>query len=150
MSVIIRQGKEEDLPKILELIKELAEYENAPEEVVNNLDLMKEHGFGDNPIYRFEVAEKEGVIVGTAIYYTKYSTWKGKKLYLEDLIITETERGQGIGTSLFERCLQMAKEGDYYSLEWQVLDWNEPAINFYKKYNPIFDSEWVDCRLRLK
>ncbi|MEN8251200.1 MAG: GNAT family N-acetyltransferase, partial [Bacteroidota bacterium] len=145
MSLAVRKGVEQDLPEILELIKELATYERAPQEVENTVDLMREHGFGEVPIFGFEVAEKDNKIIGTAIYYTKYSTWKGKKLHLEDLIITESERGQKAGKALFERCLEIAKEQKCYALEWQVLDWNEPAINFYKRYQSEFDPEWIDC-----
>jgi GNAT superfamily N-acetyltransferase len=148
MEFIIRRGEEKDLPAVLELIKELAEYEKMPEEVANTVDMMREHGFGEKPIFGFEVAEKKGKIIGTAIYYTKYSTWKGKKFFLEDLIVTEAERGNKVGKALFERCLQLTKEGGFHSLVWQVLDWNEPAINFYKKYQTEFDSEWIDCSLQ--
>lgn len=147
MDFIIRKGEEKDLPQVLELIKELAEYEKMPEKVENTVELMKEEGFGSNPVFGFEVAEKEGVIVGSAIYYTKYSTWKGKKFYLEDLIVTESERGKKVGKALFEKCLELTKEGGFHSMLWQVIDWNEPAINFYKKYNTEFSTEWVDCSL---
>jgi len=148
MNVLIRKGERRDLPEVLELIKELAVYEKAPDEVINTVDLMQRDGFGDAPIFSFIVAEKAGKVVGTAIYYTKYSTWKGKKLYLEDLIVTESERGNEVGKALFDRCVELTKEGGFYSLVWQVLDWNEPAINFYKKYNASFDTEWVDCSLK--
>lgn len=145
MSLVIRKGEEKDLPQVLELIQELADYEKAPEEVENTVDMMREAGFGDNPIFGFLVAEKDDKVIGTAIYYTKYSTWKGKKFYLEDLIVTEKERGQQVGKALFEACLELTKSGGFHSMVWQVLDWNEPAINFYKKYATEFDGEWVDC-----
>lgn len=148
MNFRIRKGKEQDLPEVLELIRELAIFEKAPDEVVNTVDMMKEQGFGANPIYGFEVAEKDSKIIGTAIYYTKYSTWKGKKLFLEDLIITEAEREKKVGKALFDRCLELTKKGGYHSMVWQVLDWNEPAINFYKKYHTEFDSQWIDCSLQ--
>ena len=147
MGFIIRKGEEKDLPQVLELIKELATYEKAPHAVINTIAMMQEHGFGKEPIFGFEVAEKAGKIIGTAIYYTQYSTWKGKKLFLEDLIITESERGKNVGKALFEKCLELARKGGFHSLVWQVLNWNEPAINFYKKYNTEFDSEWIDCSL---
>ena len=149
MSFIIRKGEEKDLPAVLVLIKELAHYENLVEEVTNTVEMMREHGFGPNPIYGFEVVEQQGVIIGTAIYYTKYSTWKGKKFYLEDLIITESERGKKVGKALFDRCLELTKAGGFHSMVWQVLDWNEPGINFYKKYHTEFDSEWIDCSLEV-
>ena len=147
MEFIIRKGKEEDLPQVLGLIKELAEYEKMPEEVDNTIETMLEDGFGKTPIFGFEVAEKAGKVIGCAIYYLKYSTWKGRKFYLEDLIVTEAERGNKVGKALFDRCLELAKEAGAYSMLWQVIDWNEPAINFYKKYNTEFTSVWIDCSL---
>ena len=147
MEFIIRKGEERDLPEVLDLIKELAEYEKMPDQVDNTVEMMREHGFGKNPIFDFEIAEKAGKIIGCAIYYTKYSTWKGRKFYLEDLIVTESERGNRVGKALFERCLELAKKSGSYSMLWQVIDWNEPAINFYKKYNTEFTSVWIDCSL---
>jgi GNAT superfamily N-acetyltransferase len=147
MDFIIRKGEEKDLPEVLELIKELAVYEKMPEKVENTVEMMKEQGFGRDPIFAFEVAEKDGVLIGIAIYYTKYSTWKGKKFYLEDLIVTESARGKKVGKALFERCLELTKEGGFHSMLWQVIDWNEPAINFYKKYNTEFTTVWIDCSL---
>lgn len=147
MEFIIRKGEEKDLPEVLDLIKELAAFEKMPDEVDNTVELMREHGFGKEPIFGFEVAEKDGKIVGTAIYYTKYSTWKGRKFYLEDLIVTETERGNKVGKALFERCLELAKKAGAHSMLWQVIDWNEPAIKFYKKYDTEFTSVWIDCSL---
>ena len=148
MSFIIRKGEERDLPSVLSLIKELAAYEHAADEVENSVEMMKADGFGEQPAFGFFVAEKENQIIGTAIYYTKYSTWKGKKLYLEDLIVTESERGNKVGKALFERCLQLAKEGKFDGMMWQVLDWNEPAINFYNKYPTEYSKEWIDCYLK--
>ncbi len=148
MDFIIRQGQEKDLPAVLGLIKELAAYENAPHEVENTVAMMREHGFGPEPVYKFIVAEKAGKVIGTAIYFTKYSTWKGKKLFLEDLVVTEAERGKQVGKALFDKCLEMTRTGGYHSLVWQVLNWNEPAINFYKKYPTAFDREWIDCSLK--
>ncbi len=148
MDFTLRPGKEEDLPRILELIQELADYEKAPDEVENTVELMREEGFGKNPIFGFVVAQRGREIIGTAIYYTKYSTWKGKKFYLEDLIVTESERGNGVGKALFDECRRLTKEGGYYSMMWQVLDWNRPAINFYKKYGSEFSGEWIDCQLK--
>ncbi|HHL52644.1 MAG TPA: GNAT family N-acetyltransferase [Flammeovirgaceae bacterium] len=148
MKLTIRAGQREDLPAVLALVQELAEYERAAQEVENTVERMAADAFGPQPVFGFLVAEKDGRIVGTAIYYTKYSTWKGRKLHLEDLIVTEQERGRNIGKALFEACLQLAKEGGYHSLTWQVLNWNEPAINFYKKYPVTFDDEWLDCSLK--
>lgn len=143
----IRQGTKADLPRTLELIKELAEYEKAPHEVTNTLAKMEEDGFGKNPIFGFFVAEKEQNIVGISLYYYRYSTWKGKRLYLEDIIVTEKERGSGLGKLLFDRTMQQCLDDNCTGMMWQVLDWNEPAINFYKKYNAKMDYEWVNCHL---
>jgi GNAT superfamily N-acetyltransferase len=146
--ITIRKGIKADLPRVLELIKELALYEKAPHEVINTVELMEEDGFGPNPIYGLFVAENEKGVVGISIYYWRYSTWKGKRLYLEDIVVTETERGKGIGKLLFDRTMQHALDEDCSGMMWQVLDWNEPAINFYKKYYKAkLDGEWINCSL---
>lgn len=148
MSANIRTGIKSDLPRVLELIKELATYERAPHEVTNTVELMEQDGFGPDPIYGFFVAEGNKEIVGVSIYYWRYSTWKGKRLYLEDIVVTESERGKGIGKKLFDRTLQHALDENCSGIMWQVLDWNEPAINFYKKfYRPKLDGEWINCSL---
>ncbi|HEY3430839.1 MAG TPA: GNAT family N-acetyltransferase [Cyclobacteriaceae bacterium] len=144
----IRIGKKEDLPRVLDLVKELALYERAPHEVTNTVERMEKDGFGSNPIYGLFVAENGNGIVGISIYYWRYSTWKGKRLYLEDIIVTEKERGSGIGKLLFDRTMQHAIDENCSGMIWQVLDWNEPAINFYKKYyNAKLDGEWINCSL---
>jgi GNAT superfamily N-acetyltransferase len=143
----IRQGVKGDLPRVLELIKELAEYEKAPHEVTNTLAMMEEDGFGPKPIFGFFVTENERGIVGLSLYYYRYSTWKGKRLYLEDIIVTEKERGSGLGKLLFDRTMQKCLDDGCTGMMWQVLDWNEPAINFYKKYKAKMDYEWVNCHL---
>ncbi len=144
---MVRVGKEDDLTAVLELVKELAEYENELDQVSNTVERMKIDGFGDQPIYGFFVAEKGENIVGVAIYYYRYSTWKGKRLYLEDIVVTESERGSGFGKMLFDATINKAKETNCTGMMWQVLDWNEPAIEFYKKYNANFDEEWINCSL---
>jgi GNAT superfamily N-acetyltransferase len=146
-SINIREGKKSDLPRVLELVKELAEYEKAPQEVINTVEKMEEDGFGATPIYGFFVAENENGIVGLSLYYWRYSTWKGKRLYLEDIIVTEKERGGGIGKLLFDRTMQHTLDSKCSGMMWQVLDWNEPAINFYKKYGAKLDGEWINCNL---
>ena len=143
----IRKGTKADIPRVLELIKELAEYERAPHEVTNTEAKMEVDGFGPNPIYGMFVAENENGIVGISIYYWRYSTWKGKRLYLEDIVVTEKERGKQIGKLLFERTMQHTLDENCSGMMWQVLDWNEPAINFYKKYNAKLDGEWINCSL---
>jgi GNAT superfamily N-acetyltransferase len=130
------------------LIRELAEYEKAPEEVTNTIEMMTRDGFGENPVYGFYVAEEFQQIIGISIYYYRYSTWKGKKLYLEDIIVTESKRGNGIGKKLFDQTVHKAIEEDCQGMSWQVLNWNEPAIRFYReKYQSSFDDEWINCAL---
>ena len=146
--ITIRNGTKSDLPRVLELIRELALYEKAPHEVTNTVALMEKDGFGPNPIYGLFVGETEMGIVGISIFYWRYSTWKGKRLYLEDIIVTESERGNGYGKLLFDRTMQHALDEDCSGMMWQVLDWNEPAINFYKKYySAKMDGEWINCSL---
>ena len=144
---MVRVGKESDLPAVLDLVKELADYENALDQVSNTVDRMTADGFGDNPVFGFFVAEKNDSIVGVSIYYYRYSTWKGKRLYLEDIVVTEAERGNGFGKLLFDATISQAKESKCTGMMWQVLDWNKPAIEFYKKYNADFDEEWINCSL---
>lgn len=143
----IREGRKEDLPRVLELIQELAEFERAPHEVTNTLAMLEKDGFGPHPVYGFFVAETSDGIIGLSLYYWRYSTWKGKRLYLEDIIVTESERGKGAGKLLFDRTMQKCLEENCTGMMWQVLEWNEPAINFYKKYGSKLDGEWVNCNL---
>jgi GNAT superfamily N-acetyltransferase len=143
----IRTGKKEDLPQVLELVKELALYEKAPHEVINTVEWMEKDGFGPNPIYGLFVAEDDNVIVGISIYYWRYSTWKGKRLYLEDIVVTESQRGKGTGKLLFDRTMKHALDENCTGMMWQELEWNDPAINFYKKYGARLDDEWTNCSL---
>lgn len=143
----IRKGEKKDLTSVLGLVKELAVYEKALDQVENTVERMEEDGFGEHPIYGFIVAEDAGNIIGTSIYYYRYSTWKGKRLSLEDLVVTESRRGDGVGKLLFEATLQIARDTQCTGMMWQVLDWNEPAINFYKKYQTQFDGEWINCNI---
>ena len=143
----VRKGKKEDLNAVFELIRELAIYENGLDQVSNTIKKMEIDGFGPNPIYGLLVAEADRQIIGSAIYYYRYSTWKGKRMYLEDLIVTEKERGAGAGKLLFDEIIDIAKKTDCTGMMWQVLDWNEPAINFYKKYQTNFDGEWINCNI---
>ena len=144
-TAIIRRAVKEDCPRLMELIRELAIYERAPEEVTVTLQHFEESGFGENPVWRAFVAETDGIVAAFALYYIRYSTWKGQRMYLEDILVTEKMRGKGIGKMLFERLIEEAKEKNLNGIVWQVLDWNEPAIRFYKKYNVTFDNEWVNC-----
>jgi GNAT superfamily N-acetyltransferase len=145
--ILIRNGKKEDLPRVLELIKELAEFERAVHEVTNTISAMEEDGFGSNPVFGFFVAEERDMIHGISLYYYRYSTWKGKRLYLEDIVVTESQRGKGIGKLLFEATMNKVLDEGCTGMMWQVLDWNESAIEFYKRYNTRFDDEWINCHL---
>ena len=147
MSVTIRYAKIEDCERMLELIKELALYEKAPEEVTVTLNEFKDAGFGNNLVWKAFVAEIDEKVEGFALFYTRYSTWKGCRLYLEDFIVTEKMRGQGFGKLLFEEVLKEAKTNNYAGVVWQVLDWNQPAINFYNKYNAQIEDGWLNASL---
>lgn len=135
------------MPAVHALIYELAVYEKAPREVTNTVEDMLRDGFGDNPVFSCLVAEEDGRIIGMAIYYIKYSTWKGKGIYLDDIVVTESMRGKGVGKLLFGEVLRAAKACGAKQLHWQVLYWNDPAIGFYKKYKASFDEEWINCKL---
>ena len=147
MTINIRRAVKEDCPRLLELIQELAEYEKAPNDVTVTLEHFVESGFGEKPVWWAFVAEADGIVQGFALYYVRYSTWKGQAMYLEDIIVTETMRGKKLGKLLFDRLIEEAREKKWTRIIWQVLDWNEPAIKFYKKYNANFDDEWVNCSL---
>jgi GNAT superfamily N-acetyltransferase len=149
METIIRRAVEADCPRLLELVKELALYEKAPEEVTVTLEHFAESGFGPNPVWWAFVAEAEGEVKGFALYYIRYSTWKGQRMYLEDILVTESYRGKGLGKLLFDRLIEEAKEKNFNGIVWQVLEWNEPAINFYKKYDADFGFEWVNCSITI-
>ena len=152
-NIIIRRAVKEDCLRLLELVHELAVYEKAPDEVTVSLQHFEESGFGKQPVWWGFVAAPGGpsgggeTIYGFALYYIRYSTWKGQRMYLEDLLVTQEMRCQGIGTLLFERLIEEAKEKNFYGIVWQVLEWNEPAIQFYKKYKADFDGEWVNCSI---
>ena len=134
-------------------MQELAEYEKAPQEVTVDTEHFIESGFGENPVWWAFVAEAPSVendsstIVAFALYYIRYSTWKGQRMYLEDIIVTREWRGGGIGKMLFDRLLAEAKAKKFTGMMWQVLDWNESAIQFYKKYNAQFDGGWINCNV---
>lgn len=147
LNMTIRPGRLEDLPRVHELIVELAVFERARDQVTNTVEQMERDGFGPNPIYGMYVAEVDGAIVGISLYYYRYSTWKGKRLYLEDIVVTESMRGKGIGKQLFERTMQKTLEDGCTGMMWQVLEWNQPAIDFYAKYGAKLDAEWTNGSL---
>ncbi len=165
MNITIRPATKEDCPAMLELIRELAIYEKAPDEVTVDPKHFEESGFGPNPVWWSFVAEVQtsdsqsstlnsqsstlNSLVGFALYYIRYSTWKGQVMYLEDLLVTESMRGNGIGKMLLDRLIAEARVKGFKKVVWQVLDWNEPAINFYKKYKASFDGGWVNVSVDL-
>jgi GNAT superfamily N-acetyltransferase len=145
----IRSATAKDVPHLLELVRELAVFEKAPNEVINTEEKMLEDGFGVNKLFDAFVAELNGEIIGLAITYYRYSTWKGKCLYLEDLIVTEEHRGIGAGQQLFTHCIDFGKENGCHKMIWQVLDWNKPALDFYTLYGAQLDGEWINGSLDL-
>lgn len=147
MNINIRAAKREDCERIQELVKELANYERAAKEVTVTLEHFIESGFGKKPVWWAIVAEVDGIIQGFALFYIRFSTWKGQRLYLEDFYVAEEMRGKGLGKLLFDQVIVEAKNRKLNGISWQVLEWNEPAINFYKKYNAVLDSEWVNCMI---
>ena len=147
MNITIRVAKKEDCPRLMELVNELALFEKAPEEVTVTLQEFENAGFGEKPVWKAFVAEADGFIVGFAVYYIRYSTWKGCRMYLEDLIVTEEWRGKKVGKLLFDALIQEAKELGFNGMSWQVLDWNEPAIKFYNKYEATIEDGWLNASL---
>ena len=149
----IRKAKKEDCPAMLDLIRELALYEKAPHEVTVDPIHFEDSGFGEKPVWWAFVVEdesrSENPVVAFALYYIRYSTWKGQVMYLEDILVTESMRGKGIGKMLMERLIEEAKEKGFKRITWQVLDWNEPAINFYKKFNASLDPEWINVTVNI-
>ena len=144
----IRRAEVKDCSSMMALINELALYEKAPEEVTVSFEHFVESGFGKDPVWEAWVAvDEEDSVVGFAVCYIRYSTWKGQRLYLEDLLVTEQMRGRGIGALLMDELISICKQRKYSGLVWQVLDWNEPAINFYKKHNAKFDGGWINCSI---
>lgn len=145
MEVAIRRGSLDDIPAAFKLVKELAIYERALELLANTPEKMARDM--ENKLFDFIVAESDGEIVGMSLYYFRYSTWKGKRLYMEDIVVTESFRGNGIGKLLFDGTVKIAKEMECTGMMWQVLDWNTSAVNFYRKYGTSYDDEWINCNL---
>ena len=148
MGVLIRKAVKEDCTRMMELINELAVYEKEPDAVTVSFEHFVNSGFGDTPIWWAYVAELDGKVEGFALWYIRYSTWKGQRLYLEDFLVSDKMRGHGIGKLLFDKLIEECKEKKYSGMAWQVLDWNEPAINFYKKYPDVsIDGGWLNCSI---
>ena len=147
MEIKIRKAGPSDVPAMMALVHELAAFEKQPEEVKTSEEQLLREGFGDQPAFYALVAETDGSIKGMSVYFYSYSTWKGRSIYIDDIVVTEASRGKGIGRALMEATIAVAKEEGVGKLHWQVLDWNEPAIKFYKKYKPSFDPEWVNCAI---
>ncbi len=143
----IRPGEEADMPAVLELIVELAVFEKEPTAVVITAEDLQRDGFGANPLFRTFVAEADGKIVGVALFYHRYSTWKGKTIHLEDLIVTEKYRKTGIGKALYRAIIQQGKDENVRRIEWNVLDWNTPAIDFYKETGAKIMDDWLVAQM---
>jgi GNAT superfamily N-acetyltransferase len=140
--MIIRKGQKEDMPAVLELIKELAIFEKEPDAVVVTVDDLVRDGFSNNPLFYTFIAEVEGEIIGMALYYYRFSTWKGKTIHLEDLIVKEKSRGTGAGYALYAEIMAQGKKDNVRRIEWNVLDWNTPAIDFYTKSGAKLLEDW--------
>jgi GNAT superfamily N-acetyltransferase len=147
MNMIIRSAIQEDCHRMMQLINELAVYEKAADEVTVAFNDFVQAGFGPHPVWWAYVAEVDGKVEGFALWYIRYSTWKGQRMYLEDILVTEKMRGKGLGKLLLDALIKEAKEKKFTGMMWQVLDWNETAINFYKKYDAQFDNGWTNCHL---
>ena len=148
MSIQIRQATREDVPAIFALVQDLAAFEKAADKVETSVERYLEDGFGENPVFRCLVADHpEDGVVGIALHYFGYSTWKGKLLYLDDLVIQENYRRQGIGRRLIDELVRVGLEENAHMMKWQVLDWNEPAIKMYESLGGIFDGEWIDVKI---
>ena len=148
VEIKIRKAVKEDCVRMMELVRELAAYEKAPTAVTVDLEHFISSGFGDQPVWWAWVATTDERVEGFALYYIRYSTWKGQRMYLEDIVVTDKMRGLGMGKLLLDKLIAEAKEKKFSGIAWQVLDWNEPAINFYKKFKDVkFDGEWINCSI---
>lgn len=147
METIIRKGTKEDMPVVLELIKELAAFEKEPDAVITTVETLEKEGFGENPLFHVFVAEVGGKIEGMALVYYRFSTWKGRTLHLEDLIVRKEKRGTGLGNALYRKVIEFAKEQNLKRVEWVVLDWNKHAIDFYERSGANVLKDWYTVQM---
>ena len=140
--MMIRKATEKDMPFVLELIQELATFEKEPDAVVVTVADLVRDGFSEHPLFHCYVAEKENTIIGMALFYYRYSTWKGKTIHLEDLIVKADQRGTGAGFALYKEIIKQGKKDKVRRIEWNVLDWNTPAIDFYEKSGAKVLDDW--------
>lgn len=145
--MIIRKARAEDMESVLDLIKELAVYEKEPEAVIVTVEDLQRDGFGDDPLFYCYVGVEDGSIVGMALYYYRYSTWKGRTLHLEDLVVKENQRGTGIGYALYSEIIKTGYEDNVQRIEWNVLNWNTPAIDFYRKSGAAVLEDWMVAQM---
>ena len=143
----IREGQKDDMPAVLDLIKELAAFEKEPDAVVVTVDDLQRDGFGQSPLFHTFIAEVDNQIAGMALYYYRYSTWKGKTIHLEDLIVKEKLRGSGVGFALYKMIIAQGKKDGVRRIEWNVLDWNTPAIDFYEKTGATVLKDWLVAQI---
>jgi len=142
MNFHIRKATKQDMPAVLGLIQQLADYEKEPDAVEISVSDLERDGFGENPLFNCYVAEVDNKILGMALFYFRYSTWKGKTVHLEDLVVSEEFRGKGLGTALFKKMMEYGKKQNVRRIEWAVLDWNSPAIKFYEKAGATLLKDW--------
>ncbi len=147
MSTVIRDAKKEDMPAVLELIKELAAFEKEPDAVNTTVETLEKEGFGEHPLFQVFVAEVDGNIEGMALVYYRFSTWKGRTLHLEDLIVREEKRGTGLGNALYKKVIEYAKSQGLKRVEWVVLDWNQHAIDFYERSGANILKDWYTVQM---
>lgn len=147
MSTVIRDAKKEDMPAVLELIKELAAFEKEPDAVTTTVETLEKEGFGEHPLFQVFVAEVDGNIEGMALVYYRFSTWKGRTLHLEDLIVREEKRGTGLGNALYKKVIEYAKSQGLKRVEWVVLDWNQHAIDFYERSGANILKDWYTVQM---
>lgn len=150
MNYSIRQGEKQDVNSVLQLIIELATFEKEPNAVEVTIDDLLNDGFGETPVFKIYIAELDTEIVGMALFYERYSTWKGRAIHLEDLIVTQKHRGKGIGKALYDSVLNFALEKGVRRVAWEVLSWNTPAIEFYKSTGALFLDDWNVCQISNK